>query len=376
MLVTRNLPPLVGGMERLNWHIAEELSRNVDVHVVGPRGANALKPDAVTMTEVPLNPLRSFLLGSAKQALLSARRLKPDIVLAGSGLMAPAALLAARSCGAKAAAYVHGLDVAVKHPVYRALWHPAIRCLDVVIANSEPTANSVRAMGVREDAVRLVHPGVQLPSEARSADDLRRFRQRYGLGDARVLLSVGRLTTRKGLREFVQNALPAIVKRFPDLLFVVIGDAPTQALGASVQTIESIQAAADVSGVGEHVRFLGVITDPHLLACAYECAAAHVFPVRQLPGDPEGFGMVAIEAAAHGLPTIAFRTGGVVDAVAEGLSGYLIAAGDYAALANGVVQVLGGPANEWRANAAAFAKGFAWPEFGRRLASALVVDVG
>ena len=42
--VTRNLPPLVGGMERLNWHIADELSRHADVRVVGPQGAAARKP--------------------------------------------------------------------------------------------------------------------------------------------------------------------------------------------------------------------------------------------------------------------------------------------------------------------------------------------
>ena len=41
LIVTRNLPPLVGGMERLNWHIADELSRHAEVHVIGPTGAAA-----------------------------------------------------------------------------------------------------------------------------------------------------------------------------------------------------------------------------------------------------------------------------------------------------------------------------------------------
>ena len=36
--ITRNLPPLVGGMERLNWHIADELSRRAQVQVIGPQG--------------------------------------------------------------------------------------------------------------------------------------------------------------------------------------------------------------------------------------------------------------------------------------------------------------------------------------------------
>ena len=39
--ITRNLPPLVGGMERLNWHIADELSRHAQVQLIGPSGSAA-----------------------------------------------------------------------------------------------------------------------------------------------------------------------------------------------------------------------------------------------------------------------------------------------------------------------------------------------
>jgi|26BtaG_2_1085354.scaffolds.fasta_scaffold61922_1 phosphatidylinositol alpha-1,6-mannosyltransferase len=46
-IVTRNLPPLVGGMERLNWHMADELSKFAEVKVVGPKGAAPLKPRLV-----------------------------------------------------------------------------------------------------------------------------------------------------------------------------------------------------------------------------------------------------------------------------------------------------------------------------------------
>lgn len=354
-------------MERLNWHIADELSHWADVHVLGPDGAAALKPKHVQLTEVPLRPLWRFLCVSTWRALTLARRLKPDIVLAGSGLTAPAAWLAARISGARAVAYVHGLDVAVRHPLYRALWHPALRRMDTVIANSSPTAALVRALGVAETNIRIVHPGVALPDAPQPAQALRQFREHYGLGNARLLLSIGRLTHRKGLREFVQQTLPAIVAQAPDTLLVVIGDAPSDSLLGGVQTRGSIQAAADAAGVGRHLKFLGVITDPQALACAYENAAVHMFPVRELSGDPEGFGMVAIEAAAHGLPTAAFATGGVVDAVAEGRSGHLVENGDYRALATTALQLLVQGADTWQVGARQFAAGFAWPVFGRAL---------
>ena len=365
--VTRNLPPLVGGMERLNWHIADELSRYATVQVVGPQGAAALKPERVELEEVPLRPLWRFLLASAWRSLRLARRQRPGIVLAGSGLTAPAAWLAARSCGARAVAYVHGLDVAVRHPIYRMLWHPLLRRMDLVVANSRPTAALVRALGVPDGKIRIVHPGVVLPAAPQPAIALRSFRDQHGLGNARVMLSVGRLTKRKGLREFVRDALPGIVRQAPDTVLVVIGETPSDSLRAGVQTRESIEVAADAAGIGQHVRFLGVITDPHALACAYESAAVLVFPVRELPGDPEGFGMVAIEAAAHGLPTVAFGTGGIVDAVAEGQSGRLVPPGDYPALRDSILGVLADGEGGWQATAKGFAGGFAWPLFGARL---------
>jgi len=371
LLITRNLPPLVGGMERLNWHIADELSRRAQVQVVGPRGAARRKPANVELTEVPLRPLPRFLLASAWRALRLAWQQRPGIVLAGSGLTAPAAWLAARVCGARAVAYVHGLDVAVRHPLYHALWHPMLRRMDRVIANSQPTAELVRTLGIAEDRIRIVHPGVGLPVAPQPAQTLREFRAQHALGDGPLLLSVGRLTERKGLREFVQHVLPDIVQQRPDVRLLVLGEAPTDSLLAGVQTRASIQAVADAAGIGAHVRFLGVITDPQQLACAYENAAIHVFPVRQLPGDPEGFGMVAIEAAAHGLPTVAFATGGIVDAVAEGQSGHLVPPGDYAALALAITSILSDGKPRWQDDAQQFARGFAWPTLGEKLWEAL-----
>ena len=373
--ITRNLPPLVGGMERLNWHIADELSRYAQVHLIGPEGSAALRPAAVPVTEVPLRPLPRFLLASAWQAVTVARRFQPHIVLAGSGLTAPAASLAARASGARAYVYLHGLDAAVQHPVYRALWHPAIRRMEGVIANSQPTAELARSLGVAAEKIRIVHPGVTLPAAPQTAAALQNFRQRHQLGDKRLLLSVGRLTTRKGLREFVQHALPAIIQTAPDTLLLIVGEAPADSLHASIQTRASIQAVADAAGIGQHLRFLGVITNPQELACAYESATLHIFPVRQLPGDPEGFGMVAIEAAAHGLPTVAFATGGIVDAVAQGQSGHLVAPGDYPALAQAAVQVLADDPGAWQARASAFAAQFAWPVMGQKLGGILVAGI-
>lgn len=367
LILTRNLPPLVGGMERLNWHMAEELSKYAHVHVIGPQGSKSLCPPKVLCTEIPLQPLWRFLACSSVDALRVAKAWKPQVVLAGSGLMAPATLLAARAVDAKAGVYLHGLDAAVRHPIYRAIWHPAIRRMDTVIVNSKATAGLAGCIGVKQQQIATVHPGVQFPIERQPEHILHEFRQRHGLGSAQILLSIGRLTTRKGLREFVEMSLPAIVNERPGTLLVIIGDAPAHSLRATAQTRESIKAAADAAGVGECIKFLGIITDENELASAYECASLHVFPVRDLPGDPEGFGMVAIEAAAHGLPTVAFGTGGVVDAVAHGGSGYLVNPGDYESFSRRVLQVLNDSEDIWKETTRSFSEKFAWHSFGEKV---------
>lgn len=374
LVVTRNLPPLVGGMERLNWHMAEGLAKRAEVRIVGPQGAASLAPEGIIVREAPLAPLWKFLWCARSIARREARIWKPDIVLAGSGLTAPLARSAAARCGARAVVYVHGLDVAVRHLLYRALWLRAIRRMDRVIANSHATSDFCREIGVSLSRIGVVHPGVDLPDLAALQGAGSRFRNQHGLGDRRLLLSVGRLSARKGLREFVALALPYIVKAYPDVMLLIVGDTPRQALHAEAQDPATIQAAADVAGVGDHIRFIGVITDYAELGAVYLAADVHVFPVREIPGDPEGFGMVAVEAAAHGLPTVAFATGGVLDAVADGISGFLVASGDYVAMANKIVHTLQ-HGKTICSGCIDHARQFAWPEFGNQIRDLLGLQI-
>ena len=403
LLVTRNLPPLVGGMERLNWHMAEELAKVAEVRVVGPEGSAALAPVGITVQEVPLKPLWKFLWRARSLARSEARRWKPDLVLAGSGLTAPVTRSAARACGARTAIYVHGLDVAVRHLAYRTIWLPAIRRADRVIANSRATAQLCRGIGVDPARIGIVHPGVDMPrdtyepspcathhllpegqgnrseppsprergrGEGPGPGDAVDFRERHALGGRPLLLSVGRLSARKGLREFVTRALPRIVAAQPEVMLLVVGDAPNQALHAQAQTPDSIRAAARAAGVVDNLLFLGTITDYGELGAVYRAADVHVFPVREIPGDPEGFGMVALEAAAHGLPTVAFATGGVTDAVAESQSGHLVRQNDYTTFADAILRTLA-EREALRSQSIDFARRFVWPVFGSQIVNQL-----
>ncbi|MEQ5837403.1 glycosyltransferase family 4 protein [Marinobacter sp. NFXS9] len=368
ILITRNLPPLVGGMERLNWHMADELSRYTQIKVVGPKGAAALKPEQTTLSEAPLKPLPLFILVAFCKALWLAWRWKPSVIMAGSGLTAPLAWLTSKLSGAKSAVYLHGLDITAPSRIYQKLWTPTFKKMDSVIVNSTPTRQLALTVGVPEKKVHLVHPGVNLPKAPQSAESLIAFKKRYGLEGKKILLSVGRLTTRKGLREFVEHSLPGIVRAAPNAMLLVVGETPKNSLRPGTQTASDIMAQARKSGVASHIKFLGRITEKQLVT-AYEACDAHVFPVLHIPDDPEGFGMVAIEAAAHGLPTAAFATGGVIDAVSIGRSGYLAEKNNYAELNQYILQLLQHrPPNDIIQE---FVKIFAWQNFGIKVYNAL-----
>ena len=370
LLITRNLPPLRGGMERLNRHIALELNGWARVTVIGPAGCDEHLPREIEVRCVPTRPLWKFLLLSAIAAWREAAS-GPAIVLAGSGLMAPAAVIASWRARAPCAAYVHGLDLVVQHPVYRWVWMAALRHTDAVLANSANTAELATRANVANGNVAVLHPGVQIPDLQAARDDTG-FRRQHGLGDGPILLSVGRLTRRKGLGEFVAEVLPGLIAAYPRIRLVVIGDEAPDALrrdGAGAG--DALDAQLGKLNLRDYVSRLGPC-DEATLEAAYAAADVHVFPVRHVPGDVEGFGMVAIEAAAHGLPTVAFSVGGVPDAVSDGQSGYLVAPGDYAGFAARVGEVLvAGRDAPLRLSARRFARSFAWEQFGQRLRDAI-----
>ncbi len=360
-------------MERLNQHMAQALATDRSVDICGPAGASEFAPFAASVREAPVAPLAFFLFRTCLNAWRAAAG-RPGWVVAGSGLTAPIAWLAARRAGARSAAYLHGLDIIVPSRIYQALWLPFIRRMDRVLVNSRNTLELAVQRGVRRERIHVLHPGAEPGPEQGEAAGL--FRQTHGLEGLAVLLSVGRLTRRKGLAEFVSRSLPRIVEAQPKTMLVVIGGEAKNALhGVVGGERERILAEAERAGVASHLRFLPACDD-HELSEAYLSADCHVFPVRSVPGDVEGFGMVALEAAAHGLSTVAFRVGGVADAVQEGVSGSLVGDGNYAAFAAATISLLERPSEVRGRNAREsrrFAAGLAWPEFGKRIRGLLPV---
>ncbi len=358
-VLSRNLPPLTGGMERLSWQVVKTLAEDFEVHVLGPRDSLALLPDGVQghacQGAAALPYLCEATLVSVWRAL---SRTRPDLVLATSGLTAPVARLYAALCRRPYLAMVHGLDLVAESAIYQHLFVPALRGATRVIANSANTARLARARGVPAAALRVIHPGVEWPAPLADGSA---FRRRHGLGARPVMLMVGRQTARKGLVEFVEHGLPAIVQAMPDAVLLVVGGEAQHAIRRENSIAPRLEAAINKRGLQSAVRMLGSLDDAQL-AAAYAAADVHVFPLVAVRGDVEGFGMVAVEAAAHGLPTVAFDEGGVRDAVIEGSTGQVLAPGDYAGLVAAVLKEFAGDdLAARRAACRAAAARFAWP---------------
>jgi phosphatidyl-myo-inositol dimannoside synthase len=338
LFITRNLPPLVGGMERLNYHIALALDEYFQLIVVGPAGCKNKIPDSVRVFEISLKPLWRFLLLSGFKTFCIAIKKKPDFVIAGSGLTGPFAWAASCLAGSRSVVYLHGLDIIANHPLYRFLWKPFFRRIDIVIVNSRNTASLARKVGISPKQITVINPGTEMPGYGFCSPD--KFRNIFVSDKQPLLLSVGRLTRRKGLIKFVENVLPGLVKKYPEICLVLLGDeAPNALIGSAESAGKHLDRLAAQLGVTKNLVRLGTCDDL-TLSSAYIAADVHIFPVIEIPGDVEGFGMVALEAAAHGLPTVAFRTGGIPDAVSHGMSGYLVKAGDYHAMEKRVNDIL------------------------------------
>jgi phosphatidylinositol alpha-1,6-mannosyltransferase len=95
----------------------------------------------------------------------------------------------------------------------------------------------------------------------------------------------------------------------------------------------------EAAGLTERVRLLGAVPDTDLPAL-YNAAMVYLGFSREGRLEAEGFGLSFLEAAACGLPVVAGRGGGTADAVANGITGYLVDTTSVASVAEVVRQVL------------------------------------
>jgi glycosyltransferase involved in cell wall biosynthesis len=130
--------------------------------------------------------------------------------------------------------------------------------------------------------------------------------------------------------------------------------------------LDPLRAEAERLGIADRVRFAGFVDD----ATKHELLASSW--VHLTPSLKEGWGLSVIEAAAHGVPSVAFAAaGGVAESIHHGETGLLAADADEFVAQVGTL--LGDEAERARMGAAALvhARHYTWDETGRRFAAVL-----
>lgn len=297
VFITRKWAPAVGGMETFSQRFTECLARLVPVRVLAlPGRTNGLPP-------TPLS-LFLFLLRTFAWLLFTVR--SPHVVHLGDMVLWPLSIAAKlRASTTRIVLSAHGTDVAFQRRggararAYGAYLRLGAKLLGdaTVVANSDATRAMTRETGWKHIAVVPLATAVSGPEPTGAHDG--------------SLLFAGRLVERKGCAWFIRHVLPLL----PDGITLRV--AGTKWDDDETHALEN-----------PRVEFLGSLHGDALIN-AYRHALCVVVPnIEPLSGEFEGFGLIATEAAAAGGLVLAARTGGLVQAVDEGVTGMLLPPGD------------------------------------------------
>jgi phosphatidylinositol alpha-1,6-mannosyltransferase len=303
LLVTLEYPPRKGG-------VAEYL-----------RGLHDHLPDGMMSVMIHDLPARPFLpfawLPLLLRVLAEARRSRPDALIVSHVLpVGTIAWIVKLLRGIPYVVIVHGMDLktAALNVRKKMMARLVLKNARHVVANSAYTMGLLKEYGLEDGRASIVYPCPSVPSLDESFNSGEGgARKEYGLGGAKVILSVGRLVKRKGYDRIIR-ALRILRDEGLDARYLLVGDGPEK---------EDLRQVAKTYGVADFTIFAGAVPD-HRLPAHYRAADVFVTPVRELPGDIEGFGIVFLEAAAYGLPVVATRSGGVAEAVVDGKTGLLL----------------------------------------------------
>lgn len=231
-----------------------------------------------------------------------------------------------------------------------------------VLANSRFTAQLVEKAGARPSKVEIIYAPCDVARFRPVSPDSELRANLLGSSEQPpVILSVGSLRERKG-HDMVLRALPRLLKRFANIRYLIVGE-------GSYRT--DLETLVSELGVGRNVVFLGKVPDERL-PYIYALSDVFVMPSRERPesGDVEGFGVAYLEANACAKPVVAGRSGGVPDAVIDGVTGFLVDPLSPEEIATAIERILSSPEIQTKLGNQGkerVQREFTWPRFVSRI---------
>lgn len=358
LLASSEFPPGPGGIGTHAYQLANALvERGVDVCVAAVQH-HAPENEQRAFREglpFPLEKLSARRPGPTqiveRMAVLrrSIRRFGPDVLLASGNRVCYLTTILGRLYNLPTVLVEHG---SLPNVVERQLRRVVLDRADAIVSVSEFTRSQLANQGI-DCPNQVVILNAADAREYRSYDEqaLLEVRQQLGLGDRRVLLTVGQVSHRKG-QEVVVRALPEIVRHVPQVHYVMVGLPSLQA---------QLSMLARELGVYEHITFLGRQPTP-MVAKLMNLAEVFVMTSQHADAQFEGFGIAVIEAALCGTPAVVAGNSGLVEAVDDKHTGLVVPKGDPDATARAVLELLqnDGMREAMGAAAASRARTYTW----------------
>jgi glycosyltransferase involved in cell wall biosynthesis len=314
----------VGGISNYILTLSRALkSRGVEVVVASSGGDLKVELDRCGISHRELDIKTKFEFGpkALKSAFRLARILKDDgidVMHAHTRVSQVAALAASKMSGVPVVTTCHGYFKKRLRGVIDTWGTKVIAISDAV------KTHLIKDLHVKEDRVELIYSGIdpsRFPDDT-GAGGLKKARAELGLKDAPVVGTIGRLSSVKGQRFFVE-AMKDILANRPDAQAVLLGSGEEE---------RSLRKLAASSGVAGSVRFYE--------SCADTGRFLSVMDVFVFPSLKEGLGIALLEALAAGRACVASRTGGIGDIIKDGYNGMLVGVGDPKAISDAVLKLL------------------------------------
>ena len=178
--------------------------------------------------------------------------------------------------------------------------------------------------------LKVVYCGIDVSEFSGSEiESVINIREKVGLPiNSKIIVSISRIIKEKG-QDMLIRSLPLIIKKVPNVKLVIIGDGPY---------IENLHSLDKELNVSDYIIFTGKLPRGDI---AYWLKSSDIFALISREGSRiEGFGLVYLEANACGKAVIAGRTGGVPEAVEDGVSGLLVSPTDVNEISSKIIKLL------------------------------------
>lgn len=319
LLVTSSFLPGRGGIEQYLAELCAQVAPRLAVLAPGERDGSPLPQDL----GYPAQPGPGSMLWPGRKVrnaiVRSAAEFSVDRIVFGTPW--PLALVgpALRAEGLRYSVIVHASELLVPAavPVVAAKLSRALEAAELLLPVSDFTAGKIKDVltrhGKRVPPLELLRARVDIDRFTPGVD-VGPMRSRLGIEpDERVVLVFGRLVKRKGVHRLIQ-VLDEISARTGKIVLVIGGTGPEE------KRLRSLAERCKT-----RVIFAGRVPDTDAPAL-YALADVFVLPVvdRYRGLETEGLGIVLLEASACGVPSLTGRSGGTVEAVVDGKTGFHI----------------------------------------------------